>query len=85
LLPVVLERLRSLHVLHADAAGAKGELEEVEKQQAATSQEIERWRKGLEDVEAKMVEYQKVMGKNTEVIGKMVEDVEERLARLEPQ
>jgi nuclear migration protein JNM1 len=85
LLPVVLERLRSLHVLHADAAGAKGELEEVEKQQAATSQEIERWRKGLEDVEAKIVEYQKVMGKNTEVIGKMVEDVEERLARLEPQ
>jgi nuclear migration protein JNM1 len=85
LLPVVLERLRSLQFLHADAAGAKGELEEVEKQQAATAQEIERWRKGLEGVEAKMVEYQKVMGKNTEVIEKMVEDVEERLARLETQ
>jgi nuclear migration protein JNM1 len=85
LLPVVLERLRSLQFLHADAAGAKGELEEVEKQQATTAQEIERWRKGLEGVEAKMVEYQKVMGKNTEVIGKMVEDVEERLARLETQ
>ena len=85
LLPVVLERLRSLQVLHADAAGAKGELEEVEKQQAALSHEIERWRKGLTDVEAKMVEYQKVTGKNTEVISKMVEDVEERLARLETQ
>ena len=85
LLPVVLERLRSLQVLHADAASAKGELEEVEKQQSATNQEIERWRNGLEDVEAKMVEYQKVMGKNTDVIGKMVEDVEERLARLENQ
>jgi nuclear migration protein JNM1 len=85
LLPVVLERLRSLQVLHADAAGAKGELEEVEKQQAATAQEIERWRKGLEGVEAKMVEYQKMMGKNTDVIDKMVEDVEERLARLETQ
>jgi nuclear migration protein JNM1 len=85
LLPVVLERLRSLHVLHADAAGAKGDLEEVVNQQAATSQEIERWRKGLEDVEAKMAEYQKVVSGNTEVIGKMVEDIEERLARLEPQ
>ena len=85
LLPVVLERLRSLHVLHADAAGAKSDLEEVVNQQAATSQEIERWRKGLEDVEAKMAEYQKVVSGNTEVIGKMVEDIEERLARLEPQ
>lgn len=85
LLPVVLERLRSLHVLHADAAGAKSDLEEVVNQQATTSQEIERWRKGLEDVEAKMAEYQKVVSGNTEVIGKMVEDIEERLARLEPQ
>jgi nuclear migration protein JNM1 len=85
LLPVVLERLRSLHVLHADAAGAKSDLEEVVNQQAATSQEIERWRKGLEDVEAKMAEYRKGVSGNTEVIGKMVEDIEERLARLEPQ
>jgi nuclear migration protein JNM1 len=84
-LPVVLERLRSLQVLHADAASARGELDEVEKQQAATAQEIEKWRKGLEGVEAKMAEYQKVMGKNTDIIGKMVEDVEERLARLENQ
>jgi phosphoglycolate phosphatase-like HAD superfamily hydrolase len=74
-----------LQVLHADTAGAKGELDEVEKQQAATAQEIERWRKRLEGVEAKMAEYQKVMGKNTEIIGRMVEDVEERLARLETQ
>ena len=81
----MLERLRSLHVLHADAAGAKSDLEEVVNQQATTSQEIERWRKGLEDVEAKMAEYQKVVSGNTEVIGKMVEDIEERLARLEPQ
>lgn len=85
MLPVVLERLRSLQVLHADAASAKGELDEVEKQQAATAQEIERWRKGLEGVEAKMAEHHKAMGKNTEIIGKMVEDVEERLARLENQ
>ena len=74
-----------MQVLHTDAADTKGELEEVEKQQAAIGQEIERWRKGLEDVEGKMTEYQKVMGKNTEVIDKMVEDVEERLARLETQ
>ena len=85
LLPVVLERLRSLHVLHADAAAAKSDLEAVVNQQAATSQEIERWRKGLEDVEAKIAEYQKAVSGNTEVIGKMVEDIEERLARLEPQ
>jgi nuclear migration protein JNM1 len=85
MLPVVLARLRSLQVLHADAASAKGELDEVEKQQAATAQEIERWRKGLEGVEAKMAEHHKAMGKNTEIIGKMVEDVEERLARLENQ
>ena len=85
LLPVVLERLRSLQVLHADAAGVKGSMANVEQQQATIEQEIERWRKGLEGVEAKMVEYQKVMGKNAEVIGKMVEDVEERLARLETQ
>jgi predicted nucleic acid-binding Zn-ribbon protein len=85
LLPVVLERLRSLQVLHAHAASAKGDMDDVEKQQAATSREIERWRKGLADVEAKMVQYQTVMEKNTEEIGKTVEDVEERLARLETQ
>ena len=85
LLPVVLERLRSLQVLHADAACAKGNMDDVEKQQAATNQEIERWRKGLADVEAKMVDYQMVMDKNTDVVGRMVEDVEERLARLETQ
>jgi hypothetical protein len=38
----------------------------------------------LEDVEVTMLEYPTVMGKHTGVIGKMAEDVEETLARLEP-
>ncbi len=84
LLPVVLERLRSLQSIHAGAATAKEDLDEVERRQAETSREIARWTNGLADVEAKMKEYEKVMGENKEVVGNMVGAVETRLAKLEP-
>lgn len=85
LLPVVLDRLRSLQGLHAGAATAKEDLDDLERRQAETSRDIDRWTKGLENVETKMNEWEKVMDENRNVVEKMVGEVEGRLGTFEPR
>ncbi|KIW65680.1 hypothetical protein PV04_07916 [Phialophora macrospora] len=82
LLPVVLERLRTLNVLHNGAAQAKGLIDELETRQREMKDEVAKWRDAVEHVEKGIKEAEDVMKSNVDVIGGRVRDVEERVGRL---
>jgi nuclear migration protein JNM1 len=79
LLPTVLDRLRSLQVVHAGAAEARMNLEKIESRQGKMEEELKRWREGLDAVERGMQEHEKVGKENVEVVKSMVEGLEGRL------
>lgn len=82
LLPVVLERLRTLSLIHAGAAEAKNGLDEVEKRQLEMQAEIKQWQEAVEVVEKGMVELEESMKGNVTVVGDMVGDLEGRIGSL---
>ena len=82
LLPVVLERLRTLSVLHNGAAQAKGLVDDLEGRQRETREELARWREAVEHVERGMKQAEEVMKSNVNVLGARVRDVEERVGQL---
>ena len=82
LLPVVLDRLRSLSMIHAGAAEARGELDDVMRRQGETRADIERWREAVEETERKMAELKGDMSENVKVVGEMVRGVEGKVKGL---
>jgi nuclear migration protein JNM1 len=84
LLPPVLDRLRSLRTIHADAAGASEALKEVERQQQEMAAEIRKWREGLDKVEAVMKASEGRIGGNMKVVEGWVKELEARMAKLDP-
>ena len=82
LLPLVLDRLRSLKDLHTEAATAGQSLSRIESKQEDMKQELQGWRDGLEKAEKAMQQGQDTMKGNTEVIEGWVKDLEERLMNL---
>ncbi|OBT47557.1 hypothetical protein VE00_03000 [Pseudogymnoascus sp. WSF 3629] len=83
LLPGVLERMRSLRKVHADAAGAQGEMEEALRRQEEMGREIEKWRVGLERVEEAVREGERVGGENVKTVEGWVRELEERVKELD--
>ena len=83
MLPSVLDRLRSLRALHADAATASETLTQVESRQEGMKEELESWRKGLEKVEEAMEQGEQAMKGNTEVVEGWVKELEKRLDGFE--
>lgn len=84
MLPSVLDRLRSLRTLHADAATASQTLAKVESRQEDMKEELQGWREGLEKVETAMQEGEQTMKANTEMIEGWVKELEQRIQRLSP-
>jgi nuclear migration protein JNM1 len=82
LLPPLLDRLRSLRMIHADAAAASDTLERLEKRQLEMGGEIQQWREGLEKVETAVRAGDATMTKNVDVISTWVKDLEEKMAKL---
>ena len=82
LLPSVLDRLRSLRTLHADAAIASQTLSKVESRQEAMKDEIGAWRRGLEKVEKAMEQGEQTMKVNTQMVEGWVKELEERISKL---
>ena len=82
LLPTVLDRLRSLQVVHAGAAEARADLEEIERRQGMIEGEIKRWKEGLEAVERGVKECEETGKGNVEVVREMVGGLEGRLAEV---
>ena len=82
LLPSVLERLRSLRDLHANAANASHGLAEVEKRQEEMKEELKNWREGLERVEQSMQQGQGTLKNNMGVVEGWVKELEGRMESL---
>jgi len=82
LLPAVLDRLRSLRGIHAEAARSVKALEEVERKQEEMRWEIEKWREALENVETSVDENGRIVDGNVDKVDEWVRNLEERLSRL---
>ncbi|ERS99835.1 dynactin 2 [Sporothrix schenckii 1099-18] len=82
LLPPLLDRLRSLRAIHADAAGASELLDALAQQQADTAAEVKQWRQGLDTMEAALRDGETTMGKNAQVMEGWVKGLEARLDKL---
>ena len=78
----MLDRLRSLRLIHADAAGASQSLAAVEKKQAEMGEEIRSWREGLRKVEEVMRGGEERMKGNARVVEKWVKELEGRVRAL---
>ncbi|KAF8424559.1 Dynamitin-domain-containing protein [Tirmania nivea] len=83
LLPSVLDRLRSLRAIHADAGRAAEGLEGIEKRQEEMSVEIKRWREALKKVEGVMKETEGVFMGNVGKVEEWVRGLEERMEKVE--
>ena len=81
LLPTVLDRLRSLRTIHADAANASDSLMEVESRQAAIAEDIKQWRDGLEKVEMAVRQGESSMRENMGVVDGWVKELESRIEK----
>ena len=82
MLPSVLDRLRSLRAIHADAALASEALTMVESRQAAMAEEIKEWKDGLGKVESAMHLGESSMKENMEAVDGWVKDLELRLQKM---
>lgn len=82
LLPVVLERLRALSVIHAGAADVKADMDEFEKRLREQEEDIVVWEEALDNAEQAMQENKTIMKENVEVVGGKVKDLEERVRSL---
>ncbi|KAM6481910.1 Dynamitin-domain-containing protein [Trichoderma sp. SZMC 28011] len=82
ILPPLLDRLRSLRAIHADAATASQTLDQIEKQQAEIATEVKLWKDGIEKLEETVSNGDKVMKTNVETMEGWVKDLEQRLEKL---
>ncbi|KAL7922613.1 Dynamitin domain-containing protein [Trichoderma austrokoningii] len=82
ILPPLLDRLRSLRAIHADAATASQTLDQIEKQQAEMATEIKQWKEGIEKLEHTVTKSDEVMKQNSDVFEGWVKGIEQRLDTL---
>ncbi|KAG6296307.1 hypothetical protein E4U09_001821 [Claviceps aff. purpurea] len=82
MLPPLLDRLRSLRAIHADAATASQTLERIESQQIEMTGELKLWKEGLEKVEHSMKDGETLMKENAKVMEGWIQDLEARAAKF---
>ncbi|KAG5957933.1 hypothetical protein E4U58_005581 [Claviceps cyperi] len=82
MLPPLLDRLRSLRAIHADAAIASQTLERIESQQIEMTGELKLWKEGLEKVEHSMKDGETLMKENVKVMEGWIQDLEARAAKF---
>ena len=80
--PLLLERLRSLNVVHANAASAGEMLAELERRQAGLGDEVDEWREGLRKVEESVGENERASVGNAKVLEGWVRELEGRVESL---
>lgn len=82
LLPALLDRLRSLRAMHAEAATASESLGKFEQRQTAAEGELKRWREGLGKIEEAIKQNEKIVGGNMKAVECWIEELETRMGRL---
>ncbi|KAF2187780.1 hypothetical protein K469DRAFT_704731 [Zopfia rhizophila CBS 207.26] len=85
ILPLVLERLRTLRLVHTSAWEADEILTELEVRLSKQEDEIEKWRISLQNVEADIKGDEETLQNNMKVVGDWVKNLEERIAKLPNQ
>ncbi|KAH0609118.1 uncharacterized protein H6S33_001346 [Morchella sextelata] len=83
MLPAVLDRLRSLRAIHADAGRAVEALARVERRQEEMAAEVGRWREALEKVEGVVGESRVAVGANMKEVEGWVRELEARCGIVE--
>jgi nuclear migration protein JNM1 len=81
-LPMVLDRLRTLRLLHTSAAVASKTLDEVEKRQTNQAAETKQWREAIEQVERNLKTGEGGLTENVKTVGDWVKDLESRMTKL---
>jgi nuclear migration protein JNM1 len=81
-LPLVLERLRTLRLVHTSAATADAVLTELEARQSKQEEEIQNWEKQLQLVEEDVKKHEQALQGNVKVVGDDVKMLEEKIAKL---
>lgn len=81
-LPLVLERLRTLRLVHTSAWQADEVLTELESRQSKQEEEIQNWEKQLQLVEEDVKRHENVMQGNVKVVGDDIKMLEEKIAKL---
>ncbi|KAH6638222.1 Dynamitin-domain-containing protein [Boeremia exigua] len=82
ILPLVLERLRTLRLVHTSAWQADEVLTELESRQSKQEEEIKNWEKQLELVEEDVKKHEKAMQGNVKVVGDDIKMLEEKITKL---
>lgn len=82
ILPLVLERLRTLRLVHTSAWQADEVLTELEKRQSKQEWEIQKWERQLEVMEKDLKKSEAAMLNNVKTVGNDVKMLEERMAKL---
>ncbi|PHH78763.1 hypothetical protein CDD82_2858 [Ophiocordyceps australis] len=83
LLPPLLDRLRSLRALHADAATASQTLDGIETQQVEMAGDLKQWRDGLQKLESSLQSRDTTVEENMKVMEGWIKGLEERITKLE--
>jgi nuclear migration protein JNM1 len=82
LLPLVLDRLRTLRLVHTSAWQADEVLTELEHRQSKQEEEIKKWQLSLENVEHDVKVCEQSLQHNVKVVGDLVKKLEERVEDL---
>ncbi|KNG46550.1 dynactin subunit 2 [Stemphylium lycopersici] len=82
ILPLVLERLRTLRLVHTSAWQADEVLTELERRQSTQEQEIKKWERQLEILEKDMKKAETTMINNIKTVGDDVKMLEGKMAKL---
>jgi nuclear migration protein JNM1 len=81
--PGILDRLRGMSIVHADAAGVATGLKEVEVRIGSVQREIKEWNEALERVESEMRESGERVNGTANRVEKVVRDLEDQVKKLE--
>ncbi|CEJ81703.1 Putative Dynamitin [[Torrubiella] hemipterigena] len=82
ILPPLLDRLRSLRTIHADAATASQTLDQIEQRQADMTAELKQWNEGLTKLEAAIKAGSTTNESNLKVMEGWVKELEQKMEKL---
>jgi nuclear migration protein JNM1 len=78
-LPLLLDRLRTLRLLHASAADANTVLDGIQKRQDEQAEGIKQWRVALDEVEENLEDGETALAENIEKMGGLIRKLEGKL------
>lgn len=82
LVPSVISRLKSLSVVHSDLAGCTQTVGELDSILGDLRDDMKRWDDSLNDVNAKIDNYETIFGENRKVVTAQIEELESKIDKV---